>query len=72
MAESTSEKDLYQATCDNARDDSQLIKEARKDPAQFADLYRKYVDSIYHYFLARVGNEREAEDLTAEVFLQAL
>lgn len=73
MAESVSNKPpLNRGLSDSIGDDSQLIEEAKKDPARFADLYRKYVDSIYHYLLARVGNEREAEDLTAEVFLQAL
>lgn len=72
MPGSVSDKPLNQDKNDTVRDEDQLIKKSREDPAQFADLYRRYVDPIYYYLLARVGNVRDAEDLTAEVFLQAL
>jgi RNA polymerase sigma-70 factor (ECF subfamily) len=43
-----------------------------KDPQAFEDLYRKYVDRVYVYLLARSGSREEAEDLTSQTFLAAL
>lgn len=55
-----------------ADDDSTLIETARHDAAAFALLYRRYVTPIYRYLFSRVGNEADAQDLTAQVFLEAL
>lgn len=38
----------------------------------FATLYRTYVNPIYRYLLARMGNSADAQDLTAQTFLLAL
>jgi RNA polymerase sigma-70 factor (ECF subfamily) len=62
---------LYQSDTqiDNEAD---LVLAAQKDPAAFAPIYRKYLDQVYYYLLARVHQRSEAEDLTALVFLEAL
>lgn len=48
------------------------IEAAQKDPARFADLYDMYFDRIYAFVAGRVRNRSEAQDITAEVFHQAL
>lgn len=53
-------------------DETSLIESAQSDPAAFAILYRQYVTSVYRYVYSRVGNIPDAEDLTAQVFSQAL
>jgi len=53
-------------------EDASLVKAARHDPAAFAPLYRRYVTPIYRYLYSRVGNGADAEDLTAQVFTEAL
>lgn len=55
-----------------ADDDSMLIETARHDAAAFALLYRRYVTLIYRYLFSRTGNEADAQDLTAQVFLEVL
>jgi RNA polymerase sigma-70 factor (ECF subfamily) len=52
--------------------DAALVKASRSDPAAFADLYRRYVTSIYRYLYSRVGEAAAAEDLTTQVFIEAL
>jgi RNA polymerase sigma-70 factor (ECF subfamily) len=49
-----------------------LIAAAQKDPRRFAVLYEQNFDRVYAYVAGRVRNRAEAEDLTAEVFQQAL
>jgi RNA polymerase sigma-70 factor, ECF subfamily len=54
-------------------DDERLLVEAAKaDPSRFADLYERNFDRVYAFVARRVGSRSEAEDLTAEVFHQAL
>jgi RNA polymerase sigma-70 factor (ECF subfamily) len=53
-------------------DERQLIEAARRDPACFAELYENNFDRVYAFVARRVGSRDEAEDLTAEVFHQAL
>jgi RNA polymerase sigma-70 factor (ECF subfamily) len=48
------------------------IEAAQKDPARFAELYETYFQRVYAYIARRVHNRQEAEDLTSEVFHQAL
>jgi RNA polymerase sigma-70 factor, ECF subfamily len=52
--------------------EEQLIERAKVEPEAFGALYEKYVDRIYTYVYYRVGDAREAEDLTARVFYRAL
>ncbi|MFW5943193.1 MAG: RNA polymerase sigma factor [Chloroflexota bacterium] len=47
-------------------------EEARDEAPSFAALYRRYVKRIYAYCYRRVGNAADAEDLTEQVFTEAL
>jgi len=50
-----------------------LVRRAQKnDQEAFAQLYEEYFNKIYRYLALRVGNEMEAEDMTQQVFLNAL
>jgi RNA polymerase sigma-70 factor, ECF subfamily len=53
-------------------DERLLIEAAQKDPACFAELYENNFERVYAYVVRRVGNRAETEDLTSEVFHQAL
>jgi len=53
-------------------DERLLIEAAQRDPAHFAELYENNFDRVYAYIARRVQNREEAQDLTAEVFHQAL
>jgi len=59
-----------------AREDSpgdrQLIEAAQRDPRHFAELYELHFDRVYAFIARRVRNREEAEDLTSDVFHQAL
>ena len=52
--------------------DDALASAARRDPDAFAELYRRYVDRVFRYLLARLGDSQLAQDLTAQTFLAAL
>jgi len=49
-----------------------LIEAAQADPARFVELYDRNVDRIYAYVSRRAGSRSVAEDVTSEVFEQAL
>ena len=53
-------------------DERLLIEAAQKDPACFADLYELNFERVYAYVVKRVRDRAETEDVTAEVFHQAL
>src|SRR6266536_3552434 len=50
--------------------DAQLIREARRDPEAFAELYRRHAAAIHSWLRGRTP-ERIAVELTAETFAQA-
>ncbi|GAP21818.1 RNA polymerase sigma factor [Leptolinea tardivitalis] len=52
-------------------EDAQLAQAARQNPANFHQIYIKWLPRIYRYFYFRVENEKDAEDLTSQVFLKA-
>lgn len=52
--------------------DSELIAQAKEEPAAFGLLYQRYVKKIYNYIYYRVGNHDDAEDLTGRTFFRAL
>lgn len=53
-------------------EDAYLIENALSDPTAFTRLYLLYIRPIYRYIFSKTGDTREAEDLTAQVFLEAL
>lgn len=53
-------------------EDEALVQQARKQRAAFAPLYQRYAARVYRYVYSRVGNAADAEDLTAQVFADAL
>ncbi|HEY3336118.1 MAG TPA: RNA polymerase sigma factor [Candidatus Limnocylindrales bacterium] len=52
--------------------DRALVEEARRDPARFDALYRKYLAQVYAYAIYELGDHHAAEDATERVFLRAL
>src|SRR5713226_5893607 len=52
--------------------DRLLVEAAQRDPSRFADLYEQNFYRVYAYIAHRVGDRHYAEDLTAEVFREAL
>ncbi len=57
---------------ENSSDERLLIEAAQRDPHRFADLYELNFARVYAFIARRVHNREEAEDLTSEVFHQAL
>jgi RNA polymerase sigma-70 factor (ECF subfamily) len=53
-------------------DERRQIDAAQRDPSRFAELYEANFDRVYAFVVRRVPTCEEAEDLTAEVFHQAL
>jgi RNA polymerase sigma-70 factor (ECF subfamily) len=53
-------------------DDRRRIEGAQRDPARFGELYEENFARIYAYVARRVGSRPEAEDVTADVFREAL
>ena len=56
----------------NHNEERTLIEAAQRDPARFAELYEQNFERVYAYFAHRVHDRSDAEDLTAEVFREAL
>jgi RNA polymerase sigma-70 factor (ECF subfamily) len=52
--------------------DRPLVEVARRDPAQFDALYRKYLAQVYAYALYELADHHAAEDATERTFLRAL
>lgn len=53
-------------------DDRLLIEAAQADSARFVEIYERYVDRIYAFVSCRTENRAVAEDITSQVFEQAL
>ena len=53
-------------------DERLLIEAAQKDPARFGELYECNFNRVYAYVVSRVRERDAAEDITSEVFHQAL
>ena len=49
-----------------------LVAAAQKSPQDFFRLYDRYARSVFRYLCSRVGSAEDAEDLTAQTFLEAL
>ena len=48
-----------------------LRRAAQGDKQAYGQLYERYLEPLYRYAYFRLSNEKEAEDLTAQVFLKA-
>ena len=57
-----------------AKDEAErlLIEAAQRDRSRFAELYEDNFERVYAFIARRVRDRDEAEDLTSEVFHQAL
>src|SRR5271157_1856640 len=53
-------------------DDRLQVEAAQRDPSRFADLYEQNFYRVYAYVVRRVGGRQQAEDLTSDVFHEAL
>jgi RNA polymerase sigma-70 factor (ECF subfamily) len=53
-------------------DERLLVEAAQRDPRRFAELYELHFHRVYAYVARRVKTREEAEDLTSDVFHQAL
>ena len=55
------------------QDEESLVRRAQqRDQEAFTELYEEYFDKIYRYIAFRIGNKTEAEDMTQQVFLNAI
>ena len=52
--------------------DRPLVEAARRDPARFDALYRRYLAQVYSYAYYELGDHHAAEDATERTFLGAL
>lgn len=52
--------------------DRALVEAARRDPARFDALYRKYLAQVYSFALYELADHHAAEDATERTFLRAL
>jgi RNA polymerase sigma-70 factor (ECF subfamily) len=52
--------------------DRSLVEAARRDPARFDALYRRYLARVYSYAYYELGNHHAAEDATEATFVAAL
>ena len=53
-------------------DDRLRVEAAQRDPSRFGELYEENFYRVYAYVARRVGHRQTAEDLTADVFREAL
>jgi RNA polymerase sigma-70 factor (ECF subfamily) len=56
----------------NLNQERRLIEAAQSDPSRFAELYESNFHRVYAFVARRVSNRDEAQDITSEVFHQAL
>ena len=55
------------------QDEESLVQRAKqRDQKAFAQLYEEHFDRIYRYLALKIGDKTEAEDMTQQVFLNAL
>ncbi|MGO9204735.1 MAG: RNA polymerase sigma factor [Candidatus Limnocylindrales bacterium] len=52
--------------------DRPAVEAARHDPSRFETLYRRYVAQVYSFAVYQLADHHAAEDLTEQVFQQAL
>jgi RNA polymerase sigma-70 factor (ECF subfamily) len=52
--------------------DADLVEHARENPDAFTALYHRYLTPLYRYLYRRLNNVHDAEDITAQVFIDVL
>lgn len=57
---------------DSRKEEMELVKKVQSDLQYFESLYEKYLDKVYNYFLYRLRNKEESEDLTSLTFEKAI
>ncbi|MCB0429451.1 MAG: sigma-70 family RNA polymerase sigma factor [Flavobacteriales bacterium] len=62
----------YHFTKDQLRKEVADIHAARKNPAKFEVLYKRYYEQIMRFIYQRVDSRDVASDLTSQVFLKAM
>lgn len=63
---------LLVKTLERGPDDRMLIEAAQRERSHFGELYEQNFDRVYAFIARRAANREQAQDLTAEVFHQAL
>lgn len=53
-------------------EESDLIQQINEHPEKFGEIYGIYVQRVFRYIFNRVGNQKDAEDITSQVFISAL
>lgn len=53
-------------------DISRLVRRAQKDPTSFGEIYDLYVQRVYRFLCSQGLSQTEADDVTAQTFLDAL
>jgi RNA polymerase sigma-70 factor, ECF subfamily len=56
----------------NETDERLLVEAAQRDPSRFADLYECNFERVYAYVSRRLSDREAAQDVTSDVFHQAL
>jgi RNA polymerase sigma factor (sigma-70 family) len=67
MQNQTQEKERW-----SPEEEAGLVEAARRQTRDFLPLYDHYVRPVFRYLWSRVGSHEDAEDLTAQTFLEAL
>lgn len=62
----------YHKTRADILEEEQVIAAAKRDPKDFAPLYRNYYEPIFRFIYKRLDNMDQAQDVTSQVFLKAL
>ena len=57
---------------ENVKEEALVLSAQRGDRDAFAQLYEANVERVYRYLMSRLGEPADAEDITAEVFMQAM
>ena len=53
-------------------EESLVLRAQKRDPEAFTQLYNSHFDKVYRYVVLRIGNKTDAEDITQQVFVNAL
>jgi RNA polymerase sigma-70 factor (ECF subfamily) len=59
-------------SCQVQEEESLIRRAQQRDPVALTQLYEENFDRIYRYIVLKIGDRTEAEDMTQQVFLNAL